>query len=283
MGTTKSDSKKPKPKQGSMVVPESSNSLAPSQRRRKWPRSQHHVLGPDLVAVVVETLPRLAENRTLRCSVQFHVLSQRSWRHSVHSAAWRLPLVLSARRLRLSFHYAASDERPIGSGTVRVRSSESPTSRPCRVTGGKVVCGAQDAEPTGGDHLPGCEVQGRKTCVGHGRSMDPTRYERFFAFLKKGVWRSCAAVGLKRERPYSDRRKYVMITRSYEPERWIFRKATLYDFLKRPGILVYPAFAIEGWCCPLHAVNRWNQIVIDNVGNMLPDPMEGGRRFRDAG
>jgi hypothetical protein len=30
--------------------------------------------------------------------------------------------------------------------------------------------------------------------------MVPTRYERFFAFLKKGVWRSCAAVGLNRER-----------------------------------------------------------------------------------
>lgn len=153
MGATKSDSKSPKPRQGSMVVPESSNSLAPNQRRRKWPRSQRHVLVPDLVAAVVGTLPRLAENRTLRCSVWFHVLSQRSWRHSVHSAARRLSLVLSARRLRLSWHYAASDERLIGSGRVRVRLSENPTSRPCHVIGVKVVCGVEDAEPTGGDHL----------------------------------------------------------------------------------------------------------------------------------
>jgi hypothetical protein len=155
MGTTKSDSKRLKPKRRSMVMPDSSNSLAPSQRRRKWPRSQRqrYVSGPDLVAAVVETLPRLAENRTPHSSVWFHVLCQHSWRHSVRLyAAWRLPPVHSARRLRLGLHYAASDERPIGSGRVRVRSLENPTSRPCRVKGGKVVCGAQDAEPTGGDH-----------------------------------------------------------------------------------------------------------------------------------
>lgn len=95
------------------------------------------------------------------------------------------------------------------------------------------------------------------TCVGRGRSMVPTRYGRFFAFLKKGVWRSCAAVGLNIQRAVRVPRKYVKITGRREPERRIFRKATLYNFLKRPGIFVHAAFAIEGWWCPLHAVNGW--------------------------
>ena len=163
MGTTKSDSKRPKPKRRSMVPrvmpdqPKFPQIAAQVQRQRRRQQPWGHFSGPELVAAVIETLPRLAGCRSSRLLAKFQVLSlQRSGRHS--AAQRRLPArsagLLLSRLFRLGFRYAASDEK-IGSGKARVRLLENPTSRPCRAIRGKVVCGAQDAEPTGGDHLQG--------------------------------------------------------------------------------------------------------------------------------
>jgi hypothetical protein len=79
-----------------------------------------------------------------------------------------------------------------------ITSLENPTSRSCRVEEVWPAYDVQDAGLVGVDHLHATisETVGEISKMANIRSMVPTRYEGFFVFLKKGVWRSCAAVGL---------------------------------------------------------------------------------------
>lgn len=169
---------------------------------------------------------------------------------------------------------------------MRVRSLESPTSRPCRVIGGKVVCGAQDAEPTGGDHLQESQVQGRKkkTCAGRGRSMVPTRYGRFFAFLKKGVWRSCAAVGLNRERTFSVPAENTCRLREGANRRdGSFARQRSTTSLNAREYLYTPPSRSRVGGAPCTLSTDGNQIDIDNVGNRPKDSGCGVIELRASG
>ena len=140
-------------------------------RGLRRPRSQHpkgYCSGSESVSglgTAVETLRlRLAGNRSRLLATACYGLSPQ-WHHSVLSTARRPASTPSTSRLlcclfRLGLYYAAGDERPIGSGRVRAKLLESPTSRPCRVIKVKVVCGAQDAEPAGGDPLQEAKLSG---------------------------------------------------------------------------------------------------------------------------
>lgn len=65
--------------------------------------------------------------------------------------------------------------------------SESPTSRPCHVMGVKVVCGAQGAELTGGDHLQETnrQVQERKNVRGMRTEYGSNEERAFFRVPEK--------------------------------------------------------------------------------------------------
>ena len=83
--------------------------------------------------------------------------------------------------------------------------------------------------------------------------MAVTRCDFFRALLKKGVWSSCAAVGLGKvsANQLSDQRAAEII-----PLRWIFDQTTLDNLLERSRIFVYAPCTIKfGWRVA-HAVNN---------------------------
>jgi hypothetical protein len=73
--------------------------------------------------------------------------------------------------------------------------------------------------------------------------MVPTRYEDFFVFLKKGVWRSCAAVGLSKHCQHCED---TGIPEWCVPERRIFHEAPFHGFLECTRVFVHTTLAIKG-------------------------------------
>ena len=151
-------------------------------------------------------------------------------------------------------------------------------SRQCLVIEVRVVCGAQDAEPAGGDHLQEAKLSGsgKKTWVGtDGRSMVPTRYEYFLAFLKKGVWRSCAAVGLKRECAVNVQQMRAELLEGTDRTDGSFtRQCSTISLNAREYLCTPPSRSrIGGAPCTLSTDG--NQIEIGNVEACPPPPFDG--------